>query len=204
MNKTAKNMRILCLYIQFCQGKIINKMEAADSFGVDERSIQRDIDDIRSFMDKYQVINTYDSRQIVYNRNEKGFVMTGCDSIMMTNGEILAIAKILLGSRAFTKEEINKILDKLIQGCVPLKNVKLVSNLIANEKYHYTEPHHNSNILNRLWDIGMAIREHNLLEITYRRGDISKGIVQRIVEPAAILFLNTKCIVGEDNFDDED
>lgn len=188
MNKTAKNMRILCLYIQFCQGKIINKMEAADSFGVDERSIQRDIDDIRSFMDKYQVINTYDSRQIVYNRNEKGFVMTGCDSIMMTNGEILAIAKILLGSRAFTKEEINKILDKLIQGCVPLKNVKLVTDLIANEKYHYIEPHHKTNILNKLCDIGMAIREHNLLEITYRRGDISKGIVQRIVEPAAILF----------------
>lgn len=188
MDKAAKNMRVLDLYVRLCQGKAINKVEEANLFGVDERTIQRDIDDIRTFMEKYQVTNTYDSRRIVYDRNRKGFIMTGYDSSMLTNSEILAVTKILLGSRAFTKKEATDILDKLIQGCVPLKNIKLVSDLIANEKYHYIEPHHQSYIQDKLWDIGMAIKEHDLLEIQYHRVDIAEGLVHRTIEPAAILF----------------
>lgn len=188
MDKTAKNMRVLDIYVRLCQGKVIRKVEEATSFGVDERSIQRDIDDIRTFMEKYQVTNTYDSRQIIYDRSKKGFVMAGNNGSMMNNSEILAVAKILLGSRAFTKEEISTILDKLIQGCVPLKNIKLVSDLIANEKYHYTELHHKSCIQDKLWELGVAIKKHNLIEMTYQRVDVSQGNVQRIVEPVAILF----------------
>lgn len=39
----------------------------------------------------------------------------------MSNSEILAVAKILLESRAFTKEEMDSILNKLVEECVPLK-----------------------------------------------------------------------------------
>ena len=59
--------------------------------------------------------------------------MTGNDSRLMDNSEILAVSKILLESRAFSKREITSILDKLVLGCVPRKNMKLVSDLIAME-----------------------------------------------------------------------
>lgn len=49
-------------------------------------------------------------------------MMTGGESSLMTNSEILAVSKILLESRAFPKQDMDKILDKLISGCVPLKN----------------------------------------------------------------------------------
>lgn len=68
-----------------------------------------------------------DAREIVYDRAKKGFVIVGEEVSMMTNSEILAVSKILLESRAFTKRELNTILDKLVKGCVPLKNMKLVS-----------------------------------------------------------------------------
>ena len=48
--KQNKNARILSLYTRLCDGKLINKSEEAKRFGVDERSIQRDIDDIRAFI----------------------------------------------------------------------------------------------------------------------------------------------------------
>ena len=52
VDKHSKNARVLDMYERLCSGKIINKSEEAQRFGVDERSIQRDIDDIRAFLDE--------------------------------------------------------------------------------------------------------------------------------------------------------
>lgn len=186
--KLSKNSRTLDLYTRLCKGKIINKSEEAQKFGVDERSIQRDIDDIRSFLDDCAVADSTDTRKIIYDRTKKGFIMTGNESALMDNSEILAVSKILLESRAFTKKEITAILDKLVLGCVPRKNMKLVSDLIANEKYHYVELHHKSCIKDKLWEIGNEIKQYNLLEIVYYRQVDSKTPVKRIVQPVAVLF----------------
>ena len=48
MDRQSKNTRTLDMYDRLCEGKIINKSIEAHNFGVDERSIQRDIDDIRA------------------------------------------------------------------------------------------------------------------------------------------------------------
>ena len=124
MEKISKNYRILNMYQRLCSGKCLNKQEEAKKFGVDERSIQRDIDDIRAFLTE-QADNSGDSRQVVYDRIRKGYVLTGAEQALMSNDEILAVSKILLESRAFTKKEIKEILDKMILGCVPQKNMKL-------------------------------------------------------------------------------
>lgn len=187
-NRTAKNSRTLDMYERLCEGKVINKSEEANRFGVDERSIQRDIDDIRAFLDERSVSNANDNRSIVYDRMKKGYIMTGEEGSMMSNGEILAVSKILLESRAFTKKEINTILDKMVEGCVPVENMKLVSELIANEKYHYVELSHKKNIQEKIWNTGIDIKEHNLVEIQYKRAQCPKETVKRVIEPLAILF----------------
>ena len=102
MGKESKNYRTLDMYARLCEGKVINKATEAINFGVDERSIQRDIDDIRAFLADHR-INSKDTRDIEYDRMKKGFIMTGAEASMMTNSEILAVSKILLESRAFTK-----------------------------------------------------------------------------------------------------
>ena len=186
--KMNKNQRVLDMYVRLCEGKILTKAEEAVKFGVDERSIQRDVDDIRAFLDSRAVSNGTDQRSVVYNRTKKGFEMVGFESSMMTNSEILAVSKILLESRAFTKEEIDSILRKMISGCVPLKNMKLVSDLVANEKFHYVELHHQSHIQEKLWELGEDIQKCNLLEITYQKQIYNKDVVKRIIQPVAVLF----------------
>lgn len=185
---THKNARTLDMYVRFCEGKIIKKSTEALHFGVDERSIQRDIDDIRAFLHERTAEDTADARDIVYDRTKEGFVMTGMKETLMSNDEILAVSKILLESRAFTKKEIGGILNKLIAGCVPQKNMKLVTDLIANEKYHYVELHHKSVVKNKLWELGEEIKECNLIEITYQKQIPSKEVVKRVIEPVAIIF----------------
>lgn len=187
-HKSSKNSRILDLYISLCEGKIINKAEAARKFGVDERSIQRDIDDIRAYLSEQRTKDSTDNRTIEYDRNKKGFIMTGEEGSLMSNSEILAVSKILLASRAFTKGEIDSILKKMIGGCVPLKNMQLVKELLCNEQFHYVELHHKSCIQEKLWDLGEDIKEHNLLEINYTKAEHTEETITRLLEPVAILF----------------
>jgi len=187
MDKQHKNSRTLDMYVRLCEGKSINKREESKRFGVDERSIQRDIDDIRAFLaDRAE--SSGDTREVVYDRTKEGFVMTGSEGSLMSNDEILAVSKILLESRAFTKKEIGTILDKMIAGCVPQKNMKLVSDLISNEKYHYVELNHKSVVKDKLWELGEEVKQSNLLEITYKKQIASKETVKRIIEPVGLIF----------------
>ena len=112
MSKESKNQRTLDMYVRLCEGKVINKKTESQKFGVDERSIQRDIDDIRAFLCDRSESNGGDTREVVYDRTKEGFIIIGDEPSMMTNGEILAVSKILLESRAFTRRELKIILDK--------------------------------------------------------------------------------------------
>lgn len=192
-----KNKRELCGILGIDYEKVMpdtermaseRHTEEAERFGVNERSIQRDIDEIRAFLDE-RAVSGKDSRCVVYDRSKKGFVIEGDEGSMLDNNEILAVSKILLASRAFTKPEISVILDKIISGCVPQKNMKLVSDLVSNEKYHYVQPRHNSKVMRKMWELGEHIRNREYIEISYyRQGENCKNTVDHIVEPTAVIF----------------
>lgn len=92
--------RILQIYAKLADGYLINKAEEARIYGVNERSIQRDIDDIRNFLDadseRTGVVN-----QVIYDRTAKGYRLETLYKIRLKNSEVLALCKILLDSRAF-------------------------------------------------------------------------------------------------------
>lgn len=178
--------RTLGIYTRLLGGYSVNKAEEAQRYGVNERTIQRDIDDIRNFLET-DVENTGIINSVIYDRFEKGYKLEQIYQLKLTNSEILAICKILLDSRAFKKEEMVSVLDKLILCCVPEKNQKLVKDLIANEEFHYVEPRHQSDFLDTMWDIGQAIRNCRFIEIDYVRTK-DKKVVHRKVKPVAIMF----------------
>ena len=187
-SKLSKNHRVLDLYARLCEGCVINKTEEARRFGIDQRSVQRDIDDIRAYLNEKVAQGDGDGREVIYDRQKKGYVLAEYQSPLMSNSEILAVSKILLESRAFTKREMSAVIDKLVSGCVPQQNRKLVTDLLANEKYHYTELTHPAEIQDKLWEIGSAIQQHNRLVISYQRQDTAQPPVERVVEPVSILF----------------
>jgi len=178
--------RVLKIYAKLSDGYVVNKAEEAALYGVNERSIQRDIDHIRNFLDEEAertgIVNT-----IVYDRVEKGYRLETLYQIRLQNSEVLALCKILLDSRAFTKEEMVAMLDKLITCCVPEVNQKRVKDLIRNEEYHYVEPQHKTKFIERMWDLGQAISESRYIEIDYYRTK-DKQMVHRKLQPVAIMF----------------
>lgn len=184
--KNSKNERILGIYTKLINGTLITKAKEAKLYGVNERSIQRDIDDIRNFL-ALNIEESGQAKSIIYDRRNRGYRLSQAPHYRLTNSEVLALCKILLGSRAFTKAEMEKILKKLIFCCVPLDNQKLVHGLISNEMFHYIEPRHKKEFLNILWDIGRAVKECRYLEIDYFRTK-DKSVVNRTVKPVAIMF----------------
>lgn len=184
--KSDKTARILGLYSKLIGGQIINKAKEAQSHGVNERSIQRDIDDIRNFLED-ETVNTGIVNSVVYDREKKGYRLEQAEKMNLSNSEILAICKILIDSRAFTKAEMDSLLDRLVMCCVPKPNQTLVSKLIENEKFHYIEPRHKTAFLDNMWNIGQAINKTRFIEIDYLRTK-DKKIVTRKVKPLAIMF----------------
>lgn len=85
------------------------------------------------------------------------------------------------------RDEMFPIFDKLIACCVPERNRRAVQDLLANEKYHYIEPHHGQPVLNSLWELGQAVQNHQMVEIEYERLKEPK-LVTRRVKPVGIMF----------------
>ena len=189
MNEDLKNnqiSRVLQLYAKLSDGYVVNKAEEAARYGVNERSIQRDIDHIRNFLDEDSertgIVNS-----IVYDRMAKGYKLETLYKIRLQNSEVLALCKILLDSRAFTKDEMVEMLDKLITCCVPKINQQRVKDLIRNEEFHYVEPRHKTKFINTMWDLGQAINEARYIEIDYYRTK-DKKTVHRKLQPVVLMF----------------
>lgn len=175
--------RIINIYNRLENGEVLNKAEEASRFGVNEKSIQRDFEDIRAyFMDAHE-----SNKELIYDRSEKGYKLVRKEQNCLTNSEILTVCKIMLESRSLTKDEMYPIIDKLLQCCVPYDNYKKVSDLIRNEKYHYLEPHHGKKFVDIMWDIGSAVNEHRLMRIRYQKLK-EPDKVMRLIQPVGIMF----------------
>lgn len=178
----AKTFRLLSIADRLRAGQTLKKSELAQSFHVTDRSIQRDLDDLRCFF-----AEETPPREIVYDPASRGYYLTRRDDRALSNSEILAVCKILLESRSLRGDEMLPLLDKLVERCVPEENKKAVKELIANEKYHYIEPHHGQKLLGSLWTIGQAIQERRVMEISYTRLK-EPALVTRRIEPVGIMF----------------
>ena len=181
-----KTDRILFLYTKLLDGQILKKEELARYFGVNEKSIQRDLEDIRNFLDGAGVENGV-GNQLVYDYQEKGYRLEQNSMTRLSNGEALAVCKILLESRAFTKKEMVSILDRIVANCIPKENCKIINDLLLNEEFHYVELQHKKIYIDKMWDIAQAIQQNRYIEITYQRTK-DKKVVSRYLKPVAIMF----------------
>lgn len=177
-----KGQRLLGIFDRLSRGETISKEVLAREYGVTEKSIQRDIDDIRSYLAGDRDEGAAD---ICYDRQAKGYRLVEEESRCLTRKEILAMAKILLESRAFAKEELHTILDKLIKAC-PREGRKVVEDMIRNETFCYVPPRHGKKLLDALWDISLFIKNREIIRFSYKRQDGAEK--EHTAKPVALLF----------------
>lgn len=183
MEFDRKTERILDIYFRLSKGMVLNKKELAESYGVNPRSIQRDLDDIRCYFANNGEYGT----KLVYDREAKGFRLIRTDINTLSNSQMLTVCKILIESRALVKEEMEPIIRKLLNNCVPYNEYDRVSQLISNELYHYLEPHHGQKFVEKMWEISSAVYEHKLMRIRYRKLKETDAVM-RMIQPVGIMF----------------
>lgn len=176
-----KNQRVLDIYLRLLNNREVNRKKIALEYQVSERSIHRDISDLRNFL-----ISTNNSAEIIYDDKSNSYVLVNEDNQKLNNSEILAVCKILLDSRAFLKDEMITIINKLMRQCIPIENYTKVSKLVENEKFHYMELCHKKSFINNIWEIGEAVQNQLKIEVEYKRMD--KKVVKRVIQPVGIMF----------------
>ena len=128
--ETEKTARLLYLYRDFARGAKVRKQEAADRFGVTQRSLQRDIEDLRCFFAEQTPPG-----EIVCDAKERAYRLVERGTAHFTNGEVLAVCKILLESRSLRRDEMLPILDKLVSCCVPAEQRQAVEIAVKYDGY---------------------------------------------------------------------
>ncbi|WP_339123321.1 WYL domain-containing protein [Fusobacterium nucleatum] len=176
-----KDIRLLELYDRLLKNEDIDIKKYAEKNKINIRTAERDIKTIRNFLSKKN------QTELIHNPKKKKYQLTYSeDSINLTKSEILAVSKILLASRAFLKDEISLIIDKIVKQCGSENDLKSIQNLLNNEKFHYIDLQHKKSFINNIWDLGQAIKNKKRIEISYKK--IDGKTVKRVIDPVGLMF----------------
>lgn len=172
--------RVLYIYDKLKKGCVLNKKTMADEMGVNGRTIQRDLEEVRNYMADH-----YPGEEIVYDRHLRGYKIESHLDKTLSAVEVFAIIKILLESRAFCQEEMDGLLN-IIHSLISKDEQRTIKELIINEKFHFQQLTHGKPLLKMLWDLGQCILKKQVIEIYYYKMD--GGNAKRVIHPQSIVF----------------
>ena len=131
--------RLMTIFLRLQSGKRLSKAQLTREFFVNPKTIQRDIEDIRSYLSEKK--NEIGQFEIEARNNKYKYIAVDESENILTERDILAVSKILLESRAFNKREMTILLKKL-QGQVSRESQVNIRGLINNEDFYYVELQH--------------------------------------------------------------
>lgn len=181
--KGNKAFRMINMNKRLHKGEILNKPNMAMEYGVTDKTIQRDIDDLRIYL--AETFYCENETLIKYDRKRNGYYLVKFERDWLTNEEVLGLSKILLESRAFCKEELEPLLSKLLMQLTP-NDRKQVEDIIRNERFYYVPLKHNKKLLNSIWQLSQFIINNEIIEISYIRKDRVSRMHE--IKPVAIMF----------------
>lgn len=184
--KANKIERCLGIYERLLRGDKISVKEEAEKYQVNERSILRDLEDIREYLHQIQISDGL-ARKIVYDHTDKKYKLETSSDLTLSKNEVYSVSKILLESRAFTKKRLESIINKLLQNCVSPDSRRQMKSMLANEMFHYTELRHGKDVVDILGILADAVRENRYLNVEYYKMQ-TDDTVERKVRPVALMF----------------
>ena len=177
------SFRMLHIYERLNRGEKLGKDQLANEYEVSPKTIQRDLDDLRAYLSEAHSFEQ--DVAIRYSKRENCYSLVRYEREWMTNEEALALCKILLESRAFCKEELLQIIEKLIMQIAP-EDKKVAQEMIRNEVFNYVPLQHGQPLLAPIWELSQHIFRHEMICFDYVRQDGKKS--RRRMKPVSILF----------------
>lgn len=180
--ENTKHDRLLEIFFRSLRGEDLSVQGLAKEYSVSTKSISRDINDLKFFLadHRHLVGNTelnYSSQDKCYRLHMDEF---------LTNKELFAMIEVLIGTRAFSKEELLTLTDKLRRFTTAEDRPKL-NDLIRKELYHYSEVKHDcDSVTDTLWKLVNCISDKREVTIEYYR--IDRAWRTHRIRPASLMF----------------
>ncbi|MEE1129998.1 MAG: WYL domain-containing protein [Caryophanon sp.] len=173
--------RILSMYDRLKSGECIVKKEEVARFHTSDKTIQRDLQSIRGFLETEKI-----GEYVDYDRQQRGYVLRQPVRSWLTNEEIFAVLKVLIDSRAFRKNEMHDLIDKLT-ALTKKEDAAIIQKMMLNEKYLYVELQHQKSLIELLWQLSTVIQRKHVIELYYK-SEMDEHTKQHIVKPVGIIF----------------
>lgn len=178
-----KSFRLLNIFERLNRGEELHKDKLADDFAVSLKTVQRDIDELRAYLEQTHFSES--DTAIKYDKAKNCYYLIRPEREWMTNEEALALCKILLESRAFCKDELSGLIDKLIAQVSPYDR-SIIKSIIKNELFNYVPLRHGKKLLNQIWTLSQYITKQEIISFKYHRQDGKQSA--KIVKPLSIMF----------------
>ena len=177
-----KRNRMLEIFFRAMKGENISVKKLAFEYGVSNKSISRDISEIKNFLcDNRDLVG---NTELKYASNSKTYYLE-FDNFLLSK-ELVAIIKMMIGCRAFSKMEMLDIIGKL-KKFTSFNDRSMLEKLINNEMYHYNEVSRDcQSVIDNLWQLTRCI--HERIEITVSYYKTSRNLVERRLMPVAVVF----------------
>ena len=177
-----KNDRMLEIFMRSLRGEAVSVRALANEYNVSTKSISRDISSIQNFLAEHREL--MHNAELTYSHKDKAYRLSNDE--FLKNKELFTLVKILLGSRALSKDEVLTLIYKLKKFTTVSDREKL-DNLIRREIYHYHEVKSDcKSVIENLWKLIQAIENKQVLTITYYK--MNRDEVKRKIKPASIMF----------------
>ena len=180
--ESTKHDRLLEIFFRSLRGEDLSVQRLAEEYNVSTKSISRDINDLKSFLaDHRQLVG---NTELVYSNQEKCYHLYMDE--FLTNQELFALLEVMIGARAFSKEELLTLTNKL-KGFTTAQDRPMLNDLIRKELYHYTEIKHDCvSVQETLWKLAKCITEKREITIEYYRAD--RAWKTHRIRPASVMF----------------
>ena len=158
--KSDKITRILILYKQLCDGVGVDKTSFCMEHGISERSFDRDIEDIRLFLNEI-----YSGDDVIYDKKENYYYLKNERPVFIDRMYAAIIAKNLISSKAFSEIEMKGLLEVLLL-TVNSKDRKAIQNYLLRDINDYTAENQTA-ILKLLGDLYEVMDDGVGIELRY-------------------------------------
>lgn len=174
--------RILYFYDKLMMGDIVYKSELAQQFDVHERTIRRDVQDIRYYLARF-----YTKRDIIYDPVQKGYKMVDSGTEHLQLGEFVALSKVILNSKILTEEEVQKLFGRLESRFRKTKP-RWFEHYVQHELLNYKPEPQTTHIFNLLDTAIEAIYQKRMLHLTWNQDGKQ---IQKKVCPVGLVYKNS-------------
>lgn len=180
--ENTKQDRILEIFFRGLRGEDLSVQRLADEYEVSTKSITRNINDLKNFLADHRELVGHTELQ--YSHQDRCYRLFMDE--FLSSKELFSLVEVMIGARAFSKEELLQLTAKLKKFTTPEDRQKL-NELVRKELYHYPEVKHDcESVQDYLWQLVNCIADKQEISIDYYRMD-RKWVTHRL-RPASVMF----------------